>query len=127
MPAYSRYNLLTRPNIQTAYYTQGFAVNTFLVGTRMAPGKSLGYLIIIKPPGGGWQGPGVHEPYFGPLIPGEISTITIRVPDEELPITVDAVLASNSAEVSVDALLSKYKYHYDHIKVYSFDEVEFYD
>lgn len=95
----------------------------------MAPGKSLGYLIIIKPPGGGVGGPGpeIHEPYFGPLIPGDVTTKTIRVPDEESGIRVDVILAGHTGEVTVDALLSKYKYKYDHIKVYSFDEVEFYD
>lgn len=124
MPILSR---VTTPNTDRTNYTPGFVVNTVMVGNEVGVGRTLGILVVIKPPGGGWQEPRLpsyEDPYFGPLIPGEVSTITIRVPDEKSPITVDAVLASSNGEITVDALLSKYKYQYDHIKVYSIDEVD---
>lgn len=120
------YRLQIPANKKNDRYTQGIAVNSAIVGTKHAVGETRGLLIVLK--GGGWgSGPSFEEPYYGPLVPGEPRKITIKVPDEETPITVDVVLAHHTGDISVDAVLEKHKYDYKEIRVYSLDEVEIYD
>lgn len=117
------YELRFPSNVLKNDYSQGHAVNTAIIGYKAAVGETRGTLIVLKQ--GGGRGPEVVEPFIGPLIPGQVQRITIRVPDEKLPIEVDAVLCNQ--EITVDAILTKHKYEYDDIKVYSIDEVEIYD
>lgn len=103
-------------------YTQGILVNSAIVGTKHAVGETRERLIILE---GGGYGPSYEESYFGPLIPGQIQRITIKVPDEPTPIEVDVVLTGYTGNITVEALMNKYSYR--DIKVYSINEVTIYD
>lgn len=96
--------------------------------TLITKGYGSTLVVVVAPVGGGGSGPPRYEePYYGPLIPGQKQTITLKVPTEESPITVDVVLVAQDGDITVDAVLSKYKYDYETIEVYSIDEVEIYD
>ena len=114
------YKLRFASNERQNTYSQGHAVNTAIIGDRAAVGETRGTLIILKSAGG--AGP-THEPYSGPLIPGQTQRVTLIVPDQKSPIEVDAILCDDSS-ITVEAILANNKYRYDTIKVYSIGEVE---
>lgn len=120
------YGLQIPSNKRNDNYTQGLAVNTAIVGTKHAVGETKGRLIVLEG-GGRGPGPSFDEPYYGPLIPGQKQTITLKVPGEKTAVTVDVIWVASDSEITVDAVLSKYKYDYETIEVYSIDEVEIYD
>lgn len=94
-------------------------------------GKTL--FVVVGPPvtgGGPTVGPGIYEPYIGPLLPGEIQraiqTRTIRVPLSKKPITVDVLFVEEHRKGEVlSAILENPKYPYKSIEIISIDKVEF--
>ena len=84
-----------------------------------------GTLVIIVTP----SEPTIHYPSGGggQFIlpgPGDIRTLTIKVPDKKNKITVDVLLIEYSEDLSVKAIMEKFKDKYTDVKVYFEKDVE---